>query len=44
MLSVSRGFDPQNLFEHLPWDGDLGHPKGNIAAVAVHLARSEIRS
>jgi len=28
---------PQSLLEHLPWDGDLGHLKGDIAAVAPHL-------
>jgi len=27
---------PQNLLEHLPWDGDLGL-EDNIAAVAHHL-------
>jgi hypothetical protein len=26
--------EPQNLFEHLPCDGDLGHLENNIAAVA----------
>src|SRR5262249_17830443 len=26
--------EPQNLLEHLPWDGDLGHLEGDIAAVA----------
>ena len=29
--------EPQNLLEHLPWDGDLGHLEGHIAAVAHHL-------
>jgi hypothetical protein len=28
---------PQDLLEHLPWDGDLGHLEGNIAAVADDL-------
>ena len=28
---------PQNLLEHLPCDGDLGHLEDNIAAVAHHL-------
>jgi hypothetical protein len=27
---------PQNLLEHLPSDGDLGHLEGDIAAVAYH--------
>ena len=27
----------QNLLEHLPWDGDLGHLKGDIATVADDL-------
>jgi hypothetical protein len=27
----------QNLLEHLPWDGDLGHLEGDIAAVADDL-------
>jgi hypothetical protein len=26
--------EPQNLQEHLPWDRDLGHLEGDIAAVA----------
>ena len=26
--------EPQNLLEHLPWDGDFGHLEGDIAAVA----------
>src|SRR5262247_2707818 len=29
--------EPQNLLEHLPCDGDLGHLEDNIAAVAHHL-------
>src|SRR5262245_8663964 len=29
--------EPQNLLEHLPWDGDLGHLEDNIAAVAHYL-------
>src|SRR5215471_21820240 len=29
--------EPQNLLEHLPWDGDLGHLEGDIAAVAHYL-------
>src|SRR5499427_1131251 len=29
--------EPQNLLEHLPWDGDLGHLEGDIAAVAHDL-------
>src|SRR5215813_6169312 len=29
--------EPQNLLEHLSWDGDLGHLEDNIAAVAHHL-------
>src|SRR5215813_12506473 len=29
--------EPQNLSEHLPCDGDLGHLEDNIAAVAHHL-------
>src|SRR3977135_404343 len=29
--------EPQNLLEHLPWDGDLGHLEGDIAAVADDL-------
>src|SRR5262249_27111948 len=29
--------EPQNLFEHLPCDGDLGHLEENIPAVAHHL-------
>ena len=28
---------PQNLPEHLPCDGDLGHLEDNIAAVVHHL-------
>src|SRR5215467_2928151 len=28
---------PQNLLEHLPWDGDLGHLEDDIAAVAHDL-------
>jgi DNA-binding protein HU-beta len=28
---------PQNLLEHLPGDGDLGHLGGNAAAVAEDL-------
>jgi hypothetical protein len=27
----------RNLLEHLPWDGDLGHLEGDIAAVAHHI-------
>jgi hypothetical protein len=30
--------EPQNLLEHLPWDGDLGHLEGDTAAVAHDLA------
>src|SRR5262245_13489138 len=33
--------EPQNLLEHLPWDGDLGHLEGDIAAVA-HDLRAEL--
>jgi hypothetical protein len=29
--------EPQNLLEHLPWDGDLGHLEGDTAAVAHDL-------
>src|SRR5215469_18957224 len=29
--------EPQNLLEHLPCDGDLGHLEDNIASVAHHL-------
>src|SRR5262249_52354202 len=29
--------EPQNLLEHLPCDGDLGHLEDNIAAVAHDL-------
>ena len=29
--------EAQNLLEHLPWDGDLGHLEGDIAAVADDL-------
>src|SRR5262249_28962237 len=29
--------EPQNLLEHLPCDGDLGHLEDNIAAVSHHL-------
>jgi hypothetical protein len=29
--------EPQYLLEHLPWDGDLGHLEGDIAAVAHDL-------
>ncbi len=29
--------EPQNLLGHLPWDGDLGHLEGDIAAVAHDL-------
>jgi hypothetical protein len=29
---------PQNLLEHLPWDGVLGHLEGNMATVAHDLA------
>ena len=29
--------EPQNLLEHLPWDGDLGHLEHDVAAVAHHL-------
>ncbi len=28
---------PQDLLGHLPWDGDFGHLKGDIAAVAHDL-------
>src|SRR5664279_6634716 len=28
---------PQNLLEHLPWDGDLGHLEDDIASVTHHL-------
>jgi hypothetical protein len=31
----------QNLLEHLPWDGDLGHLEGDIAAVA-HDFRTDL--
>src|SRR4029450_11088998 len=27
--------EPQNLLEHLPWDGDLRHLEDDIAAVAA---------
>ena len=43
MLSAGGGCgrslrdEPQYLLEHLPWDGDLGHLEGNIAAVAHDL-------
>ena len=36
-LVVAAAAAPQsaaNLLEHLPWNGDLGHLKGDIAAVA----------
>ena len=29
--------EPQNLLEHLPCDGDLGHLEDDVAAVAHHL-------
>ena len=29
--------EPQNLLEHLPWDGDLSHLEGDVAAVANNL-------
>src|SRR5215831_18410615 len=32
---------PQNLLEHLPCDGDLGHLEDNIAAVA-HRLRADL--
>ena len=28
---------PQNLLEHLPWDGDLGHLEDDVTAVAHDL-------
>jgi hypothetical protein len=33
--------EPQNLLEHLPCDGDLGHLEDNIAAVA-HDFRTDL--
>ena len=33
--------EPQNLLEHLPCDGDLGHLEDNIAAVA-HDFRADL--
>jgi hypothetical protein len=27
--------EPQNLLEHLPWDGDLGHLEDDIAAAEL---------
>jgi hypothetical protein len=30
----SSAISRKSLLEHLPWDGDLGHLEGNIAAVA----------
>src|SRR5262249_47948995 len=35
--------EPQNLLEHLPWDGDLAHLEGDIAAVA-HDLRADLDS
>ena len=35
--------EPQNLLEHLPWDGDLGHLEGDIAAVA-HDFRADLEN
>jgi hypothetical protein len=32
------GDEPQNLLENVPWDGDLGHLEGDVAAVADYLA------
>ena len=29
--------EPQNLLEHLPWDGDLGHLEDDVAVVAHDL-------
>src|SRR6266699_5226695 len=29
--------EPQNLLEHLPWDGDLRHLEDDVASVAHHL-------
>ena len=29
---------PQNLLEHLPWDGDLRHLEDDIASVATTFA------
>jgi hypothetical protein len=31
------GNQPQNVAEQIPWDGDLGHLKRDIATVGHHL-------
>ena len=36
-LQPQFGDQPQNLLEHLPGNGDLGHLEGDIAAVADDL-------
>src|SRR4029450_9584757 len=36
-LRPEFGNEPQNLLEHLPWDGDLGHLECDVAAVADDL-------
>ena len=35
--------EPQNLLEHLPWDGDLRHLEDDVAAVADDL-RADLMS
>jgi hypothetical protein len=35
---------PQNLLEHLPWNGYLGHLECDVAAVADLRAEGAIRS
>jgi hypothetical protein len=37
MLALVFRDQAQNLLEHSPWDGDLGHLEGDIAAVADDL-------
>jgi hypothetical protein len=36
-LRPEFGNEPQNLLEHVPWDGDLGHLECGVAAVADDL-------
>ena len=36
-MSVSHTPNSSVKLEHLPWDGDLGHLEGDIAAVADDL-------
>src|SRR5262249_5986142 len=37
LVAAAAVAEPQNLLEHLPCNGDLGHLEDNIATVAHHL-------